>query len=51
MQTLAYVGIFIMYIVIGNLLGDQATVRECQKYGSAGMVGGGRIECKIVEPK
>lgn len=33
--------------LIGNYLGDQATIRDCATTGRAVMYGGGAVECKV----
>jgi hypothetical protein len=34
-------------IMIGNYMGDQATIRDCATHGKAIMAGGGSITCAV----
>jgi hypothetical protein len=39
----------ILGLGVGNLQGDQATLRDCATKGKAEMVGGGVIECNVMK--
>lgn len=41
-MTLVMVGLF-----IGNLMGDQATIKDCAVNGAARMMGGGTVTCTV----
>lgn len=38
----------VAFLLIGNWLGDQATLRECATHDRAHLMGGGNIECSMV---
>lgn len=47
---------YLMYFVIavgllgfGNLMGDQATLKDCATNGLAHMAGGGTVSCEVVK--
>lgn len=34
-------------LVLGNLIGDQATIKDCATKGTANMAGGGTVKCEV----
>jgi hypothetical protein len=48
-DRLATLAVFILIVLLGNLLGDQSTLRDCASKGHAYMLGGGNIECTVIK--
>lgn len=47
---IAFIFVVIVVVIginVGNLLGDQATLRDCATKSEARMVSGGTIECTV----
>jgi hypothetical protein len=42
-------GLVLTGILIGNVWGDQLTLRDCALKGRAEMAGNGVIECRVVQ--
>lgn len=40
--------IAITLVLVGNRLGDQLTIHDCNTKGTAKMLGGGVITCKVM---
>lgn len=43
----ALVAMFLFGLAIGNLVGDQATIKDCASKGVANMAGGGTVKCEV----
>ena len=38
----------ILGILIGNTMGDHATLKNCAMHGQASMIGGGTVKCEVI---
>ena len=47
MDTLIFLMVALFAGILGNYMGDQATLRDCATKNAAQMFGGGTIECTV----
>jgi hypothetical protein len=51
LDTAVLLAAFFGSILLGNLVGDQATIKDCATKGTAKMLGGGTVSCTVIQEK